>query len=202
MSAIPKKRLTPAQYLEIEGKAEFKSEFYNGEMFAMPGATPKHNYVKSNLEGEIFVRVKGTACRATSSDQRLLVTPSGLYTYPDIIIVCGTPEYAFHDANTLVNPTVIIEVLSDSTERYDRTTKLMWYQQIESLKEYIMVAQDRPWCEVVSRRDDGSWTLGIVADMKSELAVASMSIRIPLADIYAGVNFPENPDEQALKPGS
>lgn len=202
MSAIPKKRMTPAQYLEIERKAEFKSEFYAGEMFAMAGASPEHCDVKDNLISELGARLKGGPCRTRSSDQRLLVTPSGLYTYPDIIIVSGKPEYAFHDANSLTNPTVIIEVLSASTALYDCTTKLMWYQQIESLKEYVMVAQDRPYCQSIDRQADGSWRLRIVSKLSDDFAFASLPIRIPLADIYAGVTFPENPDVQALHPGS
>ncbi len=191
MSALPKTKLTPAEYLEIERKAAFRSEFYDGEMFAMAGASREHNAVKSNLEGELFLRFKGSPCHTTSSDQRILVAPSGLYTYPDIAIICGEDEYAIHDRDTLVNPTIIVEVLSDSTEKYDRTTKLSMYQKIESLKEYIMVAQDRPWCERIARGDDGTWTRTVFAELTGELAFASLPVKIPLADIYARVAFPE-----------
>jgi len=202
VSAIPKRQMSPAQYLDIERTAAFKSEYHNGEMFAMAGASPEHCDVKDNLISELGARLKGGPCRTRSSDQRLLVSSSGLYTYPDIIIVCGTPEYAFHDANSLVNPTVVIEVLSPSTALYDCTTKLMWYQQIESLKEYVMVKQDRPWCQSINRQPDGAWQLKIVSQLTDDFAFASLPIRIPLADIYAGVTFPENPDERALHPGS
>ncbi len=193
MSALPKTKLTPAEYLEIERKAEFRSEFYDGEMFAMAGTSPAHCDVKENLMWELRSRFGGSPCRARSSEQRVLVSPTGLYTYPDIVVMCKPPVYAFHDKDTLVNPTALIEVLSDSTEKYDRTTKLKMYQQIESLQEYIMVAQDRPWCEQVARQPDGSWVRNVFAELTGILVFASFPHRIPLSDIYAGVLFPEVP---------
>jgi len=191
MSALPNKKLTGAEYLEIERKAAFRSEFYNGEMFAMAGASPDHCDVKENLIGELKSRFKGGPCRTRSSDQRVLVSARGLYTYPDIVVICKPPEYAFHDKDTLLNPTALIEVLSDSTEKYDRTTKLKMYQQIESLQEYIMVAQDRPWCERIAREADGTWSRSVFAELTGELVFVSVPVRISLADVYAGVTFPE-----------
>src|SRR5947209_3829955 len=135
MSAAPKPRLTPEQYLAVERKATFKSEFYNGEMFAMAGVSRAHSRVKENLVGELYARLKGGPCRSHSSDMRVKVSRTGLYTYPDIVITCGEEQYEDAHVDTLLNPQVIIEVLSESTEKYDRTKKFRQYQQIASFRE-------------------------------------------------------------------
>ena len=152
MSAMPKKKLTAAEYLAIERAAEFKSEFYDGEMFAMSGASREHNTLKENLVGEFFVRLKGGPCRTWSSDQRVRVDRTGLYTYPDIVVLCGSGEYDPADRDTLLNPDAIIEVLSPSTEKYDRGAKFRLYQQIPSLTEYVLAAQDEPLIEHFARQ--------------------------------------------------
>src|SRR5689334_5896952 len=119
MSSQPKTFLTPEEYLEIERKAERKSEYYQGEMFAMAGGTPRHGVIIINLGRELSVQLKTKPCLTYSSDVRLRVTPSGLYTYPDVMVVCGRPQYADDHKDTLTNPVVIVEVLSDSTRDYD-----------------------------------------------------------------------------------
>ncbi len=118
MSAVAKRKLSAAEYLAIEQRAEFKSEFFNGEMFAMDRASREHNRVKENLVGEVGIRLKGGPCQTYSSDQRVLVEATGLYTYPDVIILCGSGIYDPADRDTLTNPTALIEVLSPSTERF------------------------------------------------------------------------------------
>lgn len=193
MSAVTKRKLTVAEYLAIEKQAEFKSEFFNGEMFAMAGASPEHNWVKENLIGELFARFKGGPCRTFSSDQRVKIDATGLYTYPDIAIVCGPPMYDPADANTLTNPIAIIEVLSISTERYDKGTKFRNYQKIPSMKEYILAAQDEPVCERYIRQADGSWGLVSFVGLSATLVFTSVPVQIPLADVYAGVVFPDPP---------
>jgi Uma2 family endonuclease len=131
MTAVPeKKKLTPEEYLAIENAAEFKSEFFDGVMYplhqsddglvAMAGATPEHNRVKGNLVGELFIRFKSGPCQTFSSDQRVRLTDTGKYAYPDVVTVCEPPAFAPDDRNTLINPQVVIEVLSPATERYDR----------------------------------------------------------------------------------
>src|SRR5438067_13931715 len=127
MTAVPKTRLTPEQYLSIERKAAFKSEYYNGEMFAMAGVSREHSRVKENLIIEIGARLKGGPCRSHSSDMRVKVSRTGLYTYPDIVIVCGDEQYEDDVFDTLLNPQVVIEVLSPSTEGYDRGKKFRHY---------------------------------------------------------------------------
>ena len=193
MTAVPRKKLTPAEYLAIERTAAFKSEYLNGEMFAMAGASPAHNVIKENLIGELYARLKGGPCRSYSSDQRVKVSATGLYTYPDIAIVCGPPEFDPDDPNTLLNPQVIIEVLSESTERYDRTTKFRHYQRIEPLREYILVAQDEPAVERFVRQTRWDWLFTPVAGLDATLELATVPARVALADVYAGVTFPDPP---------
>lgn len=190
MSAALKK-MSLADYFVLERRAEFKSEFFDGEMFAMAGASTPHCIIKENLSVELGTRLKGGPCRTLSSDQRLLVERTGLVTYPDLLIVCGKMEFSAIDPHTLVNPNAIIEILSPSTERYDRGTKFRNYQQIPTLTEYILVAQDEPVCERFVRQGDGSWALVSFVGLESELAFTSVPVRIPLADVYAGVTFTE-----------
>jgi Uma2 family endonuclease len=193
MTAVPKRKLTPAEYLAIEKKAEHKSEFFNGEMFAMAGASRQHNTLNENLSGEVHARLKGGPCRSYSRDQRVLVDRTGLYTYPDLFIVCGEVETAEDDADTITNPRVVVEVLSPSTERYDRTTKFRHYQQIPSVQEYLLVSQTEPLCERFTRQADGSWALVSFVGLEAVLALSSVPVQVPLADIYAGVEFTDTP---------
>ncbi len=191
MSAAPKMRLTPEQYLAIERKAEFKSEFYDGEMFAMAVASMEHNSLKDNLIVQIGSRLWGGRCRTFSSDMRVKVSRTGLYTYPDIVIVCGKPEVEDDVMDTLLNPQVVIEVLSDSTQKYDRGKKFRHYKQIASFREYVLVSQDEPVVEQFVREPDGKWSQATVEGLDGEFAFASVPVRVPLRDIYAGVAFPD-----------
>lgn len=195
MTALPKKKLTEAEYLAIERAAEVKSEFYGGEMFAMAGATPRHNEVKENLIGELYGRLKGGRCRTYSSDQRVKVDRTGLYTYPDLVIVCGKPEFAPNDPDTLVNPQVVIEILSKTTESYDRGKKFQHYKRLPSVQEYVLVSQDRIQIERLVRQPDETWVLTTFDDPAGEFALATVPVRVPLADVYRGVESLEPPLE-------
>ena len=186
-----KTKLTAREYLDIESRAEFKSEFFNGEMFAMSGASPRHHFIRENLSIEIGTRLKGGPCRSVSSDQRLLVVRTGLYTYPDLLIVCGPFELDPENSHTITNPTAIVEVLSPSTEKYDRGAKFRNYQQISSLKEYVLVAQDEAVIDRYVRLSDGSWGLVSFVGLEATLAFTSVPVQIPLADVYAGIAFDE-----------
>jgi Uma2 family endonuclease len=192
MSAVSKQKLTVSEYLVAERQAERKSEFFDGEVFLMAGASRAHNRINANLVGELFARLKGTECRAFSNDQRVLVEAIGLYTYPDVVIFCGPGTYDAADEDTLTNPVALIEVLSPSTERYDRGAKFRRYQQIPSLIEYVTVAQDEPVCERYVRQADGSWALVSFVGLTDILAFTSVEARIPLSDIYAGVVVPKS----------
>lgn len=194
MTAVPKPRkLSEAEYLAIERAAAFKSEFYDGQMFAMAGASPSHNRVKDNLAFRLNAALVGGPCFAVTSDQRVRVNSNRLYTYPDIVVVCDPAEYAADDPDTLLNPKVLVEVLSDSTRRYDRGPKFRLYQQIPSLQEYILAEQDEAVVERFVRQADGSWALTAAVGLDAELVLASVPARVRLADIYAGVPLTETP---------
>jgi Uma2 family endonuclease len=190
MAAVSKPKLTPAEYLARERKAEFKSEYYRGETFAMAGTSRQHNRAKENLIGELYTKLKGTPCQTSSSDQRVKVSATGLYTYPHIVIVCGKAEYDPDDEDTLLNPTAIIEVLSPGTERYDRGAKFRQYQQLPSLREYVLVSQDEPVVERFVRQADDTWLLTTVAGLTGEVAFATVPARVEMADVFQGVEFP------------
>lgn len=192
MSAIPKPRkLTVEEYFAIEAKAERKSEFFDGEMFLMAGASREHNILTRNLTAELHNRLRGGPCQVFVADLRVKVDLTGLYTYPDLLIVCGTPEYAPENRDTLTNPKVVIEVLSDSTEKYDRTTKFRQYKQLPSLAEYVLVSQDEPLIERYVRLPDGTWAQSDFVGLEATLSLVAVPASVPLAEVYSGVEFPD-----------
>lgn len=201
MSSQPKTFLTPEEYLEIERASEFKHEYYAGEMFLMSGASEPHTLVNNNISGEFYVQLRRSRCRAYSNDLRVFIPRTGLYTYPDTIVVCGETRLV-EDGHfdTLLNPTLIVEVLSPSTERYDRVKKFDHYRSVESLREYVLVAQDEPRIERFTRTDDGSdeWRYAAANSLESTIDFASINCRLALADVYANVSFP--PDDAPPAP--
>ncbi len=201
MSTAAKTLLSPREYLERERRAAQRSEFYRGEIFAMSGASWEHTLVKDNLARKAGNQLKAGPCRVVTSDLRVKVDASGLYTYPDIVIVCDAPQFEDEVVDTLLNPRVIVEVLSDSTEKYDRGLMFANYRQLPSLKEYVLVAQDRPLVERYVRQDDATWVLTAFADPAQTFAFGSIDVQITLADIYRGVQFresasPDNPGDR------
>lgn len=189
MSTVPKPVMSEAEYLAFERQSRDKHEFYLGEIFAMSGASRKHNLISGNLFGELRERLKDRRCEAYVGDMRVRVKPNGLYTYPDVVVVCGEPEFLDSDVDTLLNPTLLIEVLSDSTEKNDRGTKFKQYRQIPSLREYILVSQDEPLIEHFTRRGDTYWELTETAGLDSQLVLSSLGCQIPLAEVYSKVDF-------------
>jgi Uma2 family endonuclease len=190
MSAQPQPRLTPEQYLEIERAAvEIRSEFYDGRMYAMSGGTYPHALVIGNLSRELGNALKKGPCLVTSSDLRVRVAPDGLYTYPDIVVVCGEPRLADGRKDTLENPALLIEVLSPSTEGYDRGFKAQQYRKIESLQEYAFVSQTEPRVEVFRRQSGGSWLFSEAVGMDSVCRFESAGAGIALAEIYSKITF-------------
>ena len=189
MSTAPKIYLSPTQYLAKERKADFKSQYYRGEMFAMAGASREHNLIVANLVGEIRNALKGRQCEVYPSDMRVKVTATGLYTYPDATVVCGDPEFEDKQFDTLTNPTVLFEVLSDSTESWDRGGKFRQYRDIPSLKEYVMVTQDRASVERYIRQIDGGWLLQEIESISASVRFDSINVMVPLAEIYRNIRF-------------
>jgi Uma2 family endonuclease len=191
--ANPVHRLTEAEYLEIERRAEFKSEFLDGEMFAMSGGTLPHGLIASNLSRAIGNQLEGSPCVVYGSDVRVKIPAAGLYTYPDVSVACGENQVEDEHNDTLLNPTVIVEVLSDSSAAYDRGQKFEFYRQLPSLREYLLVSQYRPHIEHYVRQDSGAWLLCEVAGLESKLSLASLDITISLTKVYSKVRFAPTP---------
>jgi Uma2 family endonuclease len=181
-------RYTPEEYLTMEAKADFKSEYCDGFITAMAGASREHNLIAGNLHGEIRSQLKARRCEVYMSDMRLSVSRTGLYTYPDVMAVCGEPQFEGDEVKTLLNPTVIIEVLSDSTESYDRGRKFGHYRRLPSLQESILVAQDEVKVERYVRRGD-DWVLTEMSQLDHTLHITSIDCEVPLREIYAKVAF-------------
>lgn len=196
--AEPLRRLTEAEYLKIERAAEFKSEFFDGEMFAMAGGTPQHSLIATNLAAEFRNHLKASSCVAYNADLRLKVEATGLCTYPDLSVICGALQLAAGTDDTVVNPTVIVEVLSDSTEAYDRGKKFEHYRQMASLKEYLLVSQREPRIELFTRQADGRWLMNEAANKDASLELPSLRITLSLAEVYANVSFAPGPIRAAL----
>lgn len=202
MSAVPKPRkLTEDEYLVRERAAEVKSEFLDGVMYAMAGAGYNHNVINDNVVREFGTRLKGGPCRTLSRDMRVKVEATGLQTYPDALVLCGPPEFADNRTDLILNPRVLVEVLSDSTERYDRGQKFQHYQRIPSLQEYILVGQNGPVVERFVRQPDGDWLLTTFTGLDAELVLTSVPARVRLADIYDGVTFPEDGNDPGADDG-
>ena len=175
---------TPAEYLAIERSAPYKSEYVNGTIVAMSGASRRHTRIAFNLAGELRPQLKGKPCTAHISDMRVKVNATGLYTYPDVIIVCGDEQFEDDAVDVLLNPTVIIEVLSPSTEHYDRGAKFAHYRRLESLMEYVLVSQEGVHIEHYARQSDDRWLLSEVHRLEDVLALPTVGCRIALAEIY------------------
>jgi Uma2 family endonuclease len=196
--AQPIKRYTPQEYYRLERDASYKSDYYDGEIFAMAGGTVAHSMICSNLVREIGNRLKGKPCAAYESNLRLRIKTSGLRCYPDVSVFCGPLERDEEDANleTVTNPTVLFEVLSPSTEAYDRGLKAENYRKIESLRAYVLVSQTAVHAEVYARQGDGSWSLRETRGMEGMLAIPSIGMDLPLREVYDRVDF------TAAEPGS
>jgi len=190
MTAHARQRLTAAEYLALERAADTKSEFFDGEMFAMSGASLPHNRITINVVLSLGMQLRGRPCEVLSTDMRLKVDPTGLYTYPDVLVVCGEAQLEDEHHDTLLNPTLIIEVLSPSTEAYDRGEKFAQYQRLASLQEYVLIAQDRHRVERFARQATGNdWLLTSASDLNGRLHLASIDCDLALADVYDRVEL-------------
>ena len=189
MSAQPQPRLTPEQYLQIERAAEFRHEYYAGQMYAMSGGSHPHALIIMNLGAELRSALKKTRCLVSPTELRVRVARDGLYTYPDIVVVCGDPLYADDHVDTLLNPTLLIEVLSPSTEAHDRGFKSVQYRKLESLQEYAWVAQDEARIEVFRRQPEGQWLLSEAVGLGAACRFESVGCNVALADVYDKVTI-------------
>jgi Uma2 family endonuclease len=189
MSTHAKNLLTEEQYLEIERKAEFKSEYFRGEMFAMSDASLTHTRLVRRLTVSLDAQLRSGRCEVLALDMRVLVSKSRLYTYPDVVAFCGEPVLLDGHQDTLLNPSLIVEVLSPSTEIYDRTKKFEYYQSIDSLHEYLLVSSDRVHLDLFTRQTDGRWLLTSVGALEDTLELTSVGCRLALAELYQKIDF-------------
>lgn len=181
--------LSPEAYLAREREAEEKSEYYDGEMVAMSGASFVHNEIVSNVMFALRSQLGGSGCRVYPSDLRVWNPFNRSYTYPDVIIVCGEPEPADHHLDILLNPTVVIEVLSPSTEQRDRGRKAEQARRLETLQEYVLIAQDAPHVEVYHRYSERQWMLTEADDLQAVLPLQAVGCSLALSDVYDNVTF-------------
>jgi Uma2 family endonuclease len=182
---------TPEQYLTLERKAEYKSEYINGCIFAMAGASRQHNQITFNIAGELRTQLKGrAACIAYSCDMRVKVSQTGLYSYPDVVATCNEPNFEDSFVDTLLNPAVIVEVLSDSTEAYYRGEKFAHYRRLSSLEEYILVAQHKICVEHYVRQGE-LWILAETSQLDEIIHIDSIGCTLPLNEIYDKVECSE-----------
>lgn len=188
----PVSRCTPEEYLRSEQDAAERHEYYHGEVFAMAGGTPDHSLVINNFNGELRNRLKGKPCRVYESNLRVRAGRAGRYAYPDSSVICGERQFDPLDPRqeTVVNPTLLAEVLSPSTETWDRGGKFQGYQQIESLREYVLVSTDKPLVETFLRQSGGTWLYAAAAGPDARVVLKSVGVELPLVEIYDGVEFP------------
>ena len=191
MQAQVKSYIEPDEYLAIDSQAEYKSEYFRGEIFAMSGASLRHAEIVTNVVSDLHGQLRKSSCRVYSSDVRVKVAPTGLYTYPDIVIVCGKSQTERKKEDTLLNPVVILEVLSPSTEAYDRGEKFEHYRALESLTDYLLVAQNKAKIEHFHRQDDSQWTLSESRGIDDTIEIASIDCKLALSDVYDKVEFDE-----------
>lgn len=185
---LPEKQyFTPEQYLESERLALEKHEFYLGEIFAMSGASFRHNQIFKNTYGNLFNKLKGKPCQPYGSDLRIHIPNNSLYTYPDISIICGKPEMTDKVKDTITNPSVIIEILSKSTYDYDKGQKFTLYRDIDSLREYILIDSMSIRVEHYFKNEDSSWTLKDYRTIDAKLNIETISADLLLSDVYVDV---------------
>ena len=181
--------ISPEEYLEAERKATEKHELHNGLIITMTGASLKHNAIVSNLIASIGSFLKGRSCFVYPSDLRVNSPASNSFTYPDLTIVCGEPELLDDQADTLLNPSVIIEVLSPSTESYDKGNKFFIYQQIPSLKEYILIWSTAIEVQLITKKENDLWQFETISDSQSSFTIKTIDQQILLNDVYYNVKF-------------
>lgn len=190
MSTQPKHRYAADEYLELDRAAEVRSEFVDGEIYGMAGASARHVQIVGNLVRGLGNRLLERPCVVYSSDLRVCVDRKRMYAYPDVAVVCEEPQFLDVEMDTLLNPVLIIEVLSESTKNYDRGEKFLRYRSLPSFREYILVAQDRVYVEHLLKQDDGTWVFSETGDPSGVVEIASVGCRIPLSEIYLKVPIP------------
>lgn len=182
--AYGKNKLTIEEYLEWEKAGRDKHEFYQGEVFAMAGANRRHNLIATNLMRDIATALRRDPCQPYGSDMRIHIPENSLFTYPDLTIICGEPISSVHDEDSFIHPVVIIEILSPSTRNYDRGEKFRLYQDIPTLKEYIMVDMESVQIEVFRLNEENRWVLQRYQALSDQVFIAAVNVLLPISSIY------------------
>lgn len=190
MATNPVTKVTEAEYLALDRAAEVRSEFLDGDMWAMSGGSMRHGQLSSNIHGRLHAALLGRSCQTFGSDLRVRVMPGRMYAYPDVTVICGKPLLADEREDIVLNPTVIFEVLSPSTESYDRGTKFRYYLALESLKDYVLIDQFSMRAEHYARNTDGTWNFRAYESPEDELKLDSIGVALPLATIYDRAELP------------
>ena len=181
--------MSPEEFLAFERASDEKHEYYDGTIVAMSGAKRAHNTICTNLNGLLWQHLKGKDCESYSNDMRVFVPKTRLYAYPDIVVICGEPQFQDNVPDTLTNPVLLIEILSDSTEGYDRGLKFQNYRSIDSLKEYVLVSQSKANVEKYVKHGDGFWMLSEASGLESSITLETIDCPLSLTDVYNKVNF-------------
>lgn len=191
MNAKPQEKhpMTPEAYLEFERNAEIKHEYFDGEIFDMVGARKNHNLINTCLTASLVNKIGNRTCRVFSNDMRVKIEKAGGYAYPDIAVACGDLEFEDDHLDTLTNPVVIIEILSNSTEAYDRGDKFAYYRAIPTLREYILVSQNKCRVEQFTKKEGRMWSMFYYEEMEQVVKMESIDCEVPLSDIYKWVVF-------------
>jgi Uma2 family endonuclease len=190
MVAASRKRFVPPnEYIARERKAEFRSEYWNGEMIAMAGESRNHNRILRNLTRHLGNQLDGSPCEPFSSETRVRVPECNSYFYPDALIVCGEGRYENVEAETLLDPAAIMEVLSPATEAADRGRKFACYRTLPSLMYYVLIEQDAPGIDLYVRQEDGRWLLSSLSGLEAMLVLDRIGVSLRLADIYERISF-------------
>lgn len=194
LASRPRRRFTPEEYLILERNASFRSEYIQGEIFAMAGGSLEHDTIAANLGGLLHSQLRGRDCQVLTSNMKVRTRRSGLFSYPDVTVFCGQPQFHDDRRDVLTNPKVIIEILSPSTEEFDRGMKRVLYQSIESLAEYLLIAQDAPQVEHWVRREDDQWLVSRLEGLEARVTLACIECTLELSEVFERVSFPADAD--------
>lgn len=192
MTAQPIPAISEEEYLLSERTSMTKHEYYRGRIYAMTGAKEAHNLIAGNILATLHSQLRRKPCRVYPSDMRIKVLRTGLNTYPDVVVVCGQPQFTDLTRDTLINPSIIIEVLSSSMERYDRGLKFENYRMIESLQDYLLIAQDHYHIEHYAQQANGQWLLTEATGLDEMLNLTSIECTLHLEDVYEKVEIEQN----------
>lgn len=195
MTAQPKHDMTEAEYLDHERASITKSDYYDGHVYAMTGAKEPHNLIAGNVIASLHGQLRRKPCRIYPSDMRVKVIQTGLNTYPDVVVLCGVPQFVDEKRDTITNPIVIIEILSPSTERYDRGMKFRHYRSIETLRDYILIAQDLQHIEHYTRHENGQWLFEETSINEERISIQSIECVLSLEDTYEKVELMQDTDD-------